>query len=255
MKEVRKIIALVVALLMLTSVSTLSASAADFDASVTANKAVAAQYGTVVFTVSIDNITAENGMLSVDVPFDFDPAVFEFVSVAAEYPSAWGKPEYFGYAQPEDGFMWLRMVNDEDSFGAESGCAEGGVMRFMVTLRVKGDAPLGVTTVSAVGDGVFNVLCGTAADGECGVVYGSGSELSLSVTEASFAVVFGDVNGDGSSDNLDAAFVLRYDAMLTELDEQQLVCADVNGDGTVNSLDAAVILRYDAGLITEFPIQ
>ncbi len=59
----------------------------------------------------------------------------------------------------------------------------------------------------------------------------------------------GDVNADGFSDNLDAAYVLRYDAKLTEFSALQLLQGDVNGDGEVDSLDAAAILKYDAGII------
>lgn len=58
-----------------------------------------------------------------------------------------------------------------------------------------------------------------------------------------------DVNGDGSLDSLDAAWVLRYDALLTELDEAQLDAADINDDGEADNLDAALILKYDARLI------
>ena len=65
-------------------------------------------------------------------------------------------------------------------------------------------------------------------------------------------ILLGDVNQDGSVDYLDAMQVLRYDAELVELDEDQLAAGDVNADGEVNSLDAILILRYDAGLIDSF---
>ncbi len=58
----------------------------------------------------------------------------------------------------------------------------------------------------------------------------------------------GDANLDGFVNSLDAAQVLKHDAMLISLEGEGLVCADYNGDGVVNSLDAAGILRYDAGL-------
>lgn len=60
--------------------------------------------------------------------------------------------------------------------------------------------------------------------------------------------VLGDVNGDGKSNSLDAAQVLKYDAGMISLSEKQKERADVNGDGEVNSLDAAKILREDAGI-------
>ncbi len=62
----------------------------------------------------------------------------------------------------------------------------------------------------------------------------------------------GDANLDGNIDYLDAMTVLRADAELIELTDEQLIAADVNGDGSVDSLDAILILRYDAGLIENF---
>lgn len=58
----------------------------------------------------------------------------------------------------------------------------------------------------------------------------------------------GDVNGDGETDNLDAARILMYDAGLVEFTKSQKQSADINGDGEVDSLDAAVILKKEAGI-------
>ena len=62
----------------------------------------------------------------------------------------------------------------------------------------------------------------------------------------------GDVNGDGEINFLDAIMVLRHDAEIIELEENQLKAADVNKDGEVNFLDAIMILRYDAEIIDSF---
>lgn len=58
----------------------------------------------------------------------------------------------------------------------------------------------------------------------------------------------GDINGDKRADSADAGLILRYDAGLIELNENQLLNADMNGDGKINSADAGLILRKDAGL-------
>lgn len=58
----------------------------------------------------------------------------------------------------------------------------------------------------------------------------------------------GDVNADSAIDNLDAAYVLRYDAGLIELTQTELLAGDCNGDGLTDNIDAACILKYDAGL-------
>ncbi|MBQ3195557.1 MAG: leucine-rich repeat protein [Clostridia bacterium] len=70
---------------------------------------------------------------------------------------------------------------------------------------------------------------------------------------ATVDVLYGDVNGDGNINSLDAAQVLKHDAQLIILDGDGIVAADVNADGEVNSLDAAQILKYDAQLIESFP--
>ena len=55
----------------------------------------------------------------------------------------------------------------------------------------------------------------------------------------------GDVNGDGFTDSLDAAKILKYDAGIDVLTEEQKNAADANGDGEVDGLDAAFILKAD----------
>ena len=79
-----------------------------------------------------------------------------------------------------------------------------------------------------------------------------GNEVLRTVTVEYAAAVKGDVNMDGSTDNLDAAYVLRHNAYLIELTGDALANGDVNGSDTVDSLDAALILKYDAGLIDSF---
>lgn len=65
-------------------------------------------------------------------------------------------------------------------------------------------------------------------------------------------LLIGDTNGDGDINSLDAAQVLKHDAVLISLENAALQRADVNGDGSANSLDAAQILKYDAGMIIGF---
>ena len=62
----------------------------------------------------------------------------------------------------------------------------------------------------------------------------------------------GDVNVDGEVDFADAILVIKYDAGLQELNENQLLLGDVNGDGEVDFSDAILIIKYDAGLISGF---
>lgn len=73
--------------------------------------------------------------------------------------------------------------------------------------------------------------------------------LSLATGTVCFGVsaaqeFFCDTNGDGVTDNLDSALILKYDAGLTDTAEG----GDANGDGIVDNLDASMVLKYDAGL-------
>ncbi len=63
----------------------------------------------------------------------------------------------------------------------------------------------------------------------------------------------GDANGDGSTNSIDAAFVLQADAGLIG-GVPNPDGADANQDGNLNSLDALLILQFDAGLISSLPI-
>ncbi|MBE6678180.1 MAG: hypothetical protein E7597_05240 [Ruminococcaceae bacterium] len=92
-----------------------------------------------------------------------------------------------------------------------------------------------------------NIIFGSAGED----IDGESSETNGESSEEADAV-YGDINGDGDINSLDAAQVLKHDAQLITLETEAIIAADVNGDGTVNSLDAAQILKYDAKLITEF---
>ncbi|MBR2042166.1 MAG: leucine-rich repeat protein [Oscillospiraceae bacterium] len=73
------------------------------------------------------------------------------------------------------------------------------------------------------------------------------------VWKNSFA--YGDINGDGKVNVLDANLVRRCSAKLLDFDENQLAAADVDGNGKVNVLDANLIRRYSAKLIGSFPAE
>lgn len=89
-------------------------------------------------------------------------------------------------------------------------------------------------------------------------IYVMGKKLSTSSSADMYSInnasapisssLLGDANGDGKVNSLDAAWVLRFDAGLSET----VGNADVNRNGRVDNLDAAIILRYDAGLISRF---
>lgn len=243
-------VALAVLLLCLSGIGTANAADAQFTVTVTADKSFVSAGNTVTFTVLAENIKAEGGLISMDVPFRFDTTVFEFAGSLPVYPSEWDYPDDFSYSKAVDGLVWLRILNDGDDFSAEKGCAADGKMGFYVTLRAKKDANVGTSTVTTNGDGGFLVVSGTAADGQCSVAYGTGGSATVNI--GSFTGLVGDANLDGKVNNLDAARILKHSAGLIVLSDEAYALADVDGNGVVNTLDAAKILKYDAGLIFGF---
>ncbi len=68
-------------------------------------------------------------------------------------------------------------------------------------------------------------------------------------------IVYGDANGDGNVNSIDATIVTRAALNVLTLSEEAQVCCDVNGDGKINSIDATIITRYALKVITVFPVE
>ncbi len=69
------------------------------------------------------------------------------------------------------------------------------------------------------------------------------------------SVVYGDVNGDGKVNSVDAMLVYAYHNGKTTFTEEQMRAADVDGNGKVNSVDATYVYAYHNGKITTFPVE
>lgn len=250
MINIKKCLAAVLAVVILSLAIPFSgafAAGEKFVVTLSCDKAVATRGGTVTVTALVEDITAQGGLLSVDIPFRYDTNVFEFVSATAILPTQWEKAEDFSYTAPKNGLLWLRSVNNTQGFTVDYGCAVNGAIGFKVTLKVKANADMGGSAITVNGSGAFEVICGTAADGACTEVLGSGAPLTVNVGE--YIGTLGDLNADTAVDNTDAAVALKYDAGIMDLEEKALEAGDVNADGFVDNTDASVILKYDAGLL------
>lgn len=146
------------------------------------------------------------------------------------------------------------------------------------------DCPLNVTVNNNVATITYNAQNGSGVDMRNGVAVLTmkKSGASQSITSAPKAIAtkdangalspitqpnvtddpyggyeYGDVNGDGSINVLDAILLLQYCAGMSaaQLDDVQLARADVAYDGSVNVLDAILMLRYCAGMSVKFGIQ
>ena len=67
--------------------------------------------------------------------------------------------------------------------------------------------------------------------------------------------MYGDVNGDGSVNMIDASRILQFINGAVELTGSEQKVADVSGDGSINMMDASLVLQYINGKITVFPAE
>ena len=67
-------------------------------------------------------------------------------------------------------------------------------------------------------------------------------------------IKFGDLNGDGVIDSMDAALLNRY-IMEVSTSIPKIDAADLNGDGLINSMDATLLSRYILEVIDRFPAE
>ena len=87
-------------------------------------------------------------------------------------------------------------------------------------------------------------------------VIASGDKITIKTSkeEKSYVIViYGDVNGDGVIDKLDASTILRKYYGYTKLNDNESKFADINKDGNIDKLDALSILRdlYGYSKITQ----
>lgn len=62
------------------------------------------------------------------------------------------------------------------------------------------------------------------------------------------STIYGDVNGDGEINMVDALLVMRHAMGLDEIGEGNIPYADVNNDGVIDMADALIIARFAMGL-------
>ncbi len=80
----------------------------------------------------------------------------------------------------------------------------------------------------------------------------NGATLTRSVKPNAETIVYGDANGDGKVDSVDATLVLQHYASINQLTQDAQNAADVNKDSRIDSTDATLILQKYAEIIVEF---
>ncbi|AEV69659.1 beta-mannanase [Acetivibrio clariflavus DSM 19732] len=71
----------------------------------------------------------------------------------------------------------------------------------------------------------------------------------------SSAVIYGDVNQDGTFNSIDYGFLKMYLLGMVKEDSINKQAADVDGNGTIDSIDFAYMKMHLLGMINKFPVQ
>jgi len=77
------------------------------------------------------------------------------------------------------------------------------------------------------------------------------SFITMIVTD----IIYGDIDGNGIVQAIDASMTLMIALNLLDASENQLVLADVDGNGYVQAFDASMILQYAVGVLPDFPVN
>ncbi|MBQ7131107.1 MAG: RICIN domain-containing protein [Oscillospiraceae bacterium] len=116
-------------------------------------------------------------------------------------------------------------------------------------------------TVVSSNDVTFNVYSLEVAAGESVALGGNGQSKScinytvMAMEKVEDAIIWGDANGDGIVNSIDATIVTRASLQVITLSESAKICCDVNNDGIINSIDATIITRFSLKIITTLPVS
>lgn len=118
---------------------------------------------------------------------------------------------------------------------------------FYIDFTIAGELQEDGAGVSVVDYGE-NALCMIAPSGKIWNVQSESAHITYKIN-------YGDVNGDGIVNVMDAYLVRRYVSRLDTPTENQKLAADVDGDGRLTVNDAYLIRRYVVRLIDRFPAE
>ena len=80
-------------------------------------------------------------------------------------------------------------------------------------------------------------------------------QIEIPIEKPEESAVFGDSDGNGSVDVMDAYFARLVAAKLVVPTEEQLSFCDVDSDGKITAIDANLIRKFAAGIIKELPVS
>ena len=80
-------------------------------------------------------------------------------------------------------------------------------------------------------------------------------QIEIPIEKPEENIVFGDSDGNGSVDVMDAYFARLVAAKIVKPTEEQLAFCDVDSDGKITAIDANLIRKFALGIIDKLPIR
>ena len=80
-------------------------------------------------------------------------------------------------------------------------------------------------------------------------------QIEIPIEKPEENAVFGDLDGNGKVDFMDAYFARLVAAKIVKPTEEQLAFCDVDSDGKITAIDANLIRKYALGIIKELPVR
>jgi hypothetical protein len=81
------------------------------------------------------------------------------------------------------------------------------------------------------------------------------AEVALEELKANPPVNYGDADGSGKVDAVDALIALQGAVGKKDLTAEQKLALDVDGNGKIDAIDALYVLQYAVGKISSFPVE
>ncbi|MBQ7131698.1 MAG: RICIN domain-containing protein [Oscillospiraceae bacterium] len=178
--------------------------------------------------------------------------------------------QIFNFARQSDGTY---IITDENgkALTVENNSAENGTNIYLadcdgsdsqkLTLHINKDGSYSLLTVSSGGIGCADVYGISLEDGAniCQWEFwgGAGQKFVLEPAykeEIEVSGLYGDANGDGVVNSIDATMVTRHALDVYTLSDEAVVLCDVNCDGIINSIDGTIIVRYVLKVIETLPV-
>ena len=177
----KKYIALIIAALMILSANVVSFAAGySFSVTITADKTSLDPGDSFTAAFTLSNITAEKGLIGLDMIVKYDADRLEPVSAEGIYPDEWGTTGADFSPEPEKengkytGVWKTYVLYDGDDEG--HGVRENKVFGIALTFKVKEDAAAGAAVIKVETDQLL-----TATTDDLETVSGKGAELRVVV--------------------------------------------------------------------------